>query len=421
MAIVRPRGVNDFLPADTAKWRVVETLLHQMCAEYGFGEIRTPIFEETELFARGVGENTDIVQKEMYTFTDLGGRSMTLRPEFTASLCRAYIENKLYGQPQPQKLYCMGPLFRYERPQAGRFRQFHQFNIEIIGTVSPLADAEIITFVWDLYHRLAINGLILRLNSVGCPECRAVYRAALQDYLRPNLSGLCPTCQDRFTRNPMRILDCKNEVCRGISAASPRITGYLCAECAEHFAMVKQYLDFCGIPYSLDSSMVRGLDYYTKTVFEICVEGIGAQSALCGGGRYDGLIAMIGGPPTPAVGVALGMERIFVALAAQDDEINAGQGIDVFVVTDFAAAAAVQQAFALTGELRQSGMRTAMDYENKSFKAQFKTANRLQASHTVIVGGEEAAKGVAQVKNMASGEQVELPTAQVRQYLQSEK
>ena len=417
MAIARPRGANDFLPSDTAKWRAVEALLRKMCVEYGFGEIRTPIFEETELFARGVGENTDIVQKEMYTFQDQGGRSLTLRPEFTASVCRAYIENKLYGQPQPQKLYCMGPLFRYERPQAGRFRQFHQFNIEIIGAISPLADAEIISFVWDLYRRLGIQGLVLRLNSVGCPACRAVYRAALQDYLRPSLGELCPTCQHRFARNPMRILDCKSDTCRGISAASPRIIDYLCAECAQHFAAVKQNLEICGIPYSLDSSMVRGLDYYTKTVFEICAEGIGAQSAICGGGRYDGLIEMIGGAPTPAVGVALGMERIFVALAAQNDDIKPESGIGVFIAADFSVDEAVRQAFAMAYDLRKSGVSTAMDYERKSLKAQLKTANRLQAAYTVILGEAETDRGMALVKDMISGEQIEMTVEQARQHL----
>lgn len=417
MAIKRPRGVNDILPLATAKWRAVEALLHRMCEEYGFGEIRTPLFEETELFARGVGENTDIVQKEMYTFQDQGGRSLTLRPEFTASLCRAYIENKLYGLPQPQKLYCMGPLFRYERPQAGRFRQFHQFNIEIIGTSSGLADAEIISFVWDLYHRLGIKGLILRLNSVGCPACRAAYRTALQDHLRPSLGELCPTCQDRFTRNPMRILDCKSDICQNISAGAPCITDYLCAECTAHFAAVRQQLDVCGIPYRLDSSMVRGLDYYTKTVFEICVEGIGAQSAICGGGRYDGLIEIIGGSPTPAVGVALGMERIFATLAVQNEDIELEQGIDAFVATDFDDAEAVKTAFALACALRKNGVLAAIDYEGKSLKAQLKNANRLQAAYAVILGAQEAASGKVQVKNMESGEQIEMKLAEVRQYL----
>ncbi|MCL1905785.1 MAG: histidine--tRNA ligase [Clostridiales bacterium] len=417
MAIKRPRGVNDFLPPDTGKWRAVEALFHQMCAEYGFNEIRTPLFEETDLFKRGVGENTDIVQKEMYTFADQKGRSLTLRPEFTAALCRAYLENKMYGLPQPQKLYCMGPLFRYEKPQAGRFRQFHQFDIEVIGTTSPLADAESIVFAWDFYSRLNIKGLMVRLNSVGCPACRSVYRTALQDHLRSGLPELCPSCQGRFERAPMRILDCKSEICRSVSVGAPAITDYLCEECAGHYETVKETLKACGVPYTADSTLVRGLDYYTKTVFEICATGIGAQNAVCGGGRYDGLVEIIGGAPTPAMGVALGLERVFAVLAAQDEDIDLEQGIDAFVATDFEDTVAVKAAFALASSLRQSGVLTAMDYEAKSMKSQFKTANRLQAAYTVILGSQETVSGKAQVKNMESGEQVEMDIEKVRLYL----
>jgi histidyl-tRNA synthetase len=417
LVIKKPRGVNDFLHPATAKWRAVEALLHQMCAEYSFNEIRTPLFEETELFQRGVGESTDIVQKEMYTFADQGGHSLTLRPEFTAALCRAYIENKLYGLPQPQKLYCLGPLFRHEKPQAGRFRQFHQLDIEIIGTPSPLADVECIVFAWDFYRRLNIKDLLVRLNSVGCPACRAGYRAALQDYLRPGLEGLCPNCQGRFERAPMRILDCKSEICRGIAKGAPAIADHLCVECAGHFETVKQTLTACNIPYTQDSSLVRGLDYYTKTVFEICAEGIGAQNALCGGGRYDGLVEIIGGVHTPATGVALGLERVFAALAVQNEEIELEDGIDVFVVTDFGDAAALTAAFALNSALRQSGLSTAMDYGEKSLKSQLKTANRLQATHAVIIGGQEAVAGKAQVKDMLNSEQIELCIDEVLRYL----
>jgi histidyl-tRNA synthetase len=417
MTIKKTRGVNDFMPPVTAKRRAVEVLLHQMCAEYGFNEIRTPLFEETELFKRGVGENTDIVQKEMYTFLDQGGRSLTLRPEFTASLCRAYIENKMYGLPQPQKLYCLGPLFRYERPQAGRFRQFHQFDIEIIGTLSPLADVECIVFAWDFYSRLHIKDLRVRLNSVGCPVCRVAYRTALQKYLSPSLDALCPNCQSRFERAPMRILDCKSEICSSVSAGAPAITDHLCEECTRHYETVKQTLVACNIPYTADSTLVRGLDYYSKTVFEICAEGIGAQNALCGGGRYDGLVEIIGGEHTPATGVALGLERVFAVLAAQGEDIEPKQSMDAFVATDFSDTAALQAAFALASTLRQIGLATAMDYEGKSIKSQFKTANRLQATHAVIVGGQEAAAGKAQVKDMESGKQIELPIDEVRRTL----
>ena len=417
MAIKKPRGVNDFLPTVTSKWRAVEGLGHQMCAENGFGEIRTPLFEETELFSRSVGEHTDIVQKEMYTFADQGGRSLTLRPEFTASLCRAYVENKLYGLPQPQKLYCLGPLFRYERPQAGRFRQFHQFNIEIIGTLSPLADTECIVFAWDFYNRLHIKDLQLRLNSVGCPVCRAPYRAALREYLRPSLAELCPSCQGRFDRAPLRVLDCKSEICQNICNNAPRIGDYLCEECSTHYNAVKRMLSCSDIPYMEDSSLVRGLDYYTKTVFEICATGIGAQNALCGGGRYDGLIEAIGGEHTPAMGVALGLERVFSVLASQNEDIELKETLDVFVVCDINNALTAQIAFTLAVSLRQSGFSALMEYEAKSIKSQLKTANRLQASYTVIIGEEEANKGTAQVKNMESGEQTEMPLNEIKQFL----
>ncbi|MCL1975450.1 MAG: histidine--tRNA ligase [Firmicutes bacterium] len=417
MAIQRPRGVNDLLPPFSGKWRAVEALFHEMCAEYGFKEIRTPLFEDTDLFKRGVGENTDIVQKEMYTFEDQGQRSLTLRPEFTASLCRAYIENKMHGLPQPQKLYCLGPLFRYERPQAGRFRQFHQFDIEIIGTISPLADAECIVFCWDFYNRLNLRDLTLRLNSVGCPACRSVYRLALQEYLRPAIAKLCPNCQGRFERAPLRILDCKCEICRAAAIGAPAIVDYLCAECSEHYHMVQEILQACAIPYTADSSLARGLDYYTKTVFEICALGLGAQNAVCGGGRYDGLIEIIGGAPTPAMGVALGMERMLTALAAQNEDIDVEEGIDAFIATDFNDASTVLAAFALASSLRSSGVLTAMDYEVKSLKSQLKTANRLQAAYVVILGRPEVSAGIAQIKNMVSGEQSEIELKQVRRYL----
>ena len=416
MAIFRPRGTNDFLPADTAKWQELEALLRTMCREYGFGEIRTPLFEETELFQRGVGETTDIVQKEMYTFNDHGGRSLTLRPENTASACRAYLENKLYGQVQPVKLYYMGPMFRYEKPQSGRFRQFHQFGIEIFGSASAAADAEIIAFAWDLYqNRLGLNNLQLQLNSVGCPKCRAAYRKALQDYFRPHFNELCETCQSRFERNPMRILDCKSAEDQAIAKDAPLITDYLCEDCREHFEQVKAMLDAADIPYNLDPRLVRGLDYYTKTAFEIQVATIGAQSAVCGGGRYDGLIQEIGGESTPGVGFALGMERVFSALAAQGSDIETENELDVYLVVagDQASAAA----FRLADQLRRAGLTCELDYADKSFKAQMKAANRLQAAYAVIIGEDELASGQATVKDMAEGQQVSVPLEQVKKYL----
>ena len=416
MAINRPRGTNDFLPEDTAKWQAVEELLRGMCRSYGFQEIRTPIFEDTDLFCRGVGATSDIVTKEMYTFEDHGGRSVTLRPENTASACRAFLENKLYGLVQPTKLYYIGPMFRYEKPQAGRFRQFHQFGLEIFGTTAPAADAEIIAFAWDLYQRLGIKGLELKINSVGCPKCRAAYREALQNYFRPYLSELCGSCQDRFERNPLRILDCKSEICQGIGANAPRIQDYLCEDCSGHFAKVQQLLQAAEIPFVIDPHLVRGLDYYTKTAFEIQAGAIGAQSAVCGGGRYDGLIQEIGGEPTPGVGFALGLERLFSALQAQGDDIEVSHDLDVYIIVaggDEAAAAA----FHLADQLRRAELSVEMDYADKSFKAQMKAANRLGAALAVIIGDDEVKAASATVKDMESGEQRSLPFTEIKQYI----
>ena len=408
MAIVRPRGTNDFLPADTAKWQKIEDMLRTLCKEYGFGELRTPMFEETELFSRGVGATTDIVQKEMYTFCDHGGRSITLRPENTASACRAYLENKLYGQVQPVKLYYMGPMFRYEKPQAGRFRQFHQFGLECLGSAAPAADAEIIAFAWEFYNRLGIRNLELKLNSVGCPNCRPGYKKALQDYFRPHFAELCPSCQDRFERNPLRILDCKSEICQRIGADAPLIGEHLCPECSGHFAQVQQLLQAAGIPFTLEPRLVRGLDYYTKTAFEIQVTAIGAQSAVCGGGRYDGLIEELGGEPTPAVGFALGMERAFVALKAQGDDFTADDKLDVYVISP-ANSQLKTAAFVLTTKLRSAGIKAEMELGEKSFKAQMKAADRLKAKYAVIFGESEYADGMAALKDMEQGNQESIP------------
>ena len=414
--IQAPKGTYDVLPEDSYKWQYLERILRDTAKTFGYREIRFPMFENTELFVRGVGDTTDVVQKEMYTFNDHGGRSLTLRPENTASACRAYLENKLYGQVQPVKLYYMGPMFRYEKPQSGRFRQFHQFGIEIFGSASAAADAEIIAFAWDLYqNRLGLNNLQLQLNSVGCPKCRAAYRKALQDYFRPHFNELCETCQSRFERNPMRILDCKSAEDQAIAKDAPLITDYLCEDCREHFEQVKAMLDAADIPYNLDPRLVRGLDYYTKTAFEIQVATIGAQSAVCGGGRYDGLIQEIGGESTPGVGFALGMERVFSALAAQGSDIETENELDVYLVVagDQASAAA----FRLADQLRRAGLTCELDYADKSFKAQMKAANRLQAAYAVIIGEDELASGQATVKDMAEGQQVSVPLEQVKKYL----
>lgn len=411
MLTKRPRGTNDFLPDETAKWQYVENMLREICRQFGYAELRTPIFEETALFLRGVGDTTDIVQKEMYTFEDTGGRSLTLRPENTASAVRAYVENKLFAGQQPVRLFYMGPMFRYERPQAGRFRQFHQFGVECFGAASPAADAEVIALAWEFYRRLGLQGLELNLNSVGCPKCRPVYRQALQDFLRPHLDELCPTCQERFEKNPLRILDCKNPQCQQLLQGVPTTLDALCDDCREHFNSVQEYLQAAAIPYHLNTKLVRGLDYYTNTAFEILLSDIGAQSAVCGGGRYNGLVEELGGKPAPGVGFALGMERVFSALNAQGLELPAESGLDVFVaVLDKQAHT---QAFQLACELRRSGLAVGYDTLERSLKAQLKYADSQKAAYTLLVGGDELARGSVVLRDMQSSEQNEFPLAEV--------
>ncbi len=414
----RPRGTNDFLPGETEKWQYVENLLRELCREFGYQEIRTPIFEETQLFQRGVGDTTDIVQKEMYTFNDMGQRSITLRPENTASVVRAYIENKLYGALQPVKLYYMGPMFRYERPQAGRYRQFHQFGVECFGAASPEADAEVIALAWEFYHRLGLKNLQLHLNSVGCPNCRPAHRKALQDFLWPHLSELCPTCQSRFEKNPMRILDCKSPVCQAITKDVPTTIDCLCDDCRDNFEAVCRYLDAAGIKYAINYCLVRGLDYYTNTAFEIIMEEIGAQSAICGGGRYNGLMQELGGTPTPGVGFALGMERIFAALAAQNIEVPIETGRDVFVAAiDETADLA---AFSFLMQLRKMGIKAEKDILGRSLKAQMKYADKFKVKYTVLLGGAELAAGQVILRNMATSEQQPIALSDAVEFLVKE-
>lgn len=411
MLTKRPRGTNDFLPEDTAKWQYIEKLLREICQQFGYAELRTPIFEETALFLRGVGDTTDIVQKEMYTFEDTGGRSLTLRPENTASAVRAYVENKLFAGQQPVRLFYMGPMFRYERPQAGRFRQFHQFGVECFGAASPAADAEVIALAWEFYQRLGLKNLELNLNSVGCPNCRPAYRQALQDFLRPHLAELCPTCQERFEKNPLRILDCKNPQCQQFLQGAPTTLDALCDDCREHFEAVQAYLQAAEIPFQLNTRLVRGLDYYTNTAFEILLSDIGAQSAVCGGGRYNGLVEELGGKPTPGVGFALGMERVFNALAAQGLTLPEPAGQDVFVaVLDKQAQTT---AFQLACKLRRAGLSVGYDTMQRSLKAQFKYADSQKAAYTLLVGGDELARGSVVLRDMQSSEQTEQPLADI--------
>lgn len=407
MLTTRPRGTNDFLPGEIEKWQYLEQLTRQVCREYGYGEVRTPIFEHTELFSRGVGETTDIVEKEMYTFKDRGDRSNTLRPEGTAATVRAYVENKMYALPQPVKLFYTGPMFRYDRPQAGRYRQFHQFGVEVFGTDDPSMDAEVIAMAMDIYDRIGLKNLELHINSVGCPECRPVLREKLQEYFRPHLANLCPNCQGRFERNPLRILDCKNEKCQEIGKAAPTTLDAACPACSAHFAEVKAYLDAVGVQYIVDNRLVRGLDYYTRTAFEIMTRDIGAQSSIGGGGRYNGLVEEVGGPTTPGIGFALGLERILLTAENQGIKFPVSRGPEVFIAT--VGNGVTKQAFALLQELRQQGIAAEKDFLGRSLKAQMKYAGKLDARMVIILGEEEYARGVAVVRDMQAGQQDEVP------------
>lgn len=406
MLTARPRGTADILPEEAAGWRYVEDTFRTICREYCYEEIRFPIFEHTELFERGVGDTTDIVEKEMYTFQDRGDRSVTLRPEGTAPVVRAYLENNLNAGPQPVKLYYTGPMFRYDKPQAGRLRQFHQLGTEVLGSPLPSVDAELIAMIMEFYGRLGLKGLDLHINSVGCPRCRADLRERLQQFLSPRLDSLCPNCRGRFSRNPLRILDCKEKECAGISAGAPTTLDCLCPDCGSHFSSVKGYLDRLGIAYQVDSRLVRGLDYYTNTAFEVMSRDIGAQSSIGGGGRYNGLIEAVGGPPTPGVGFALGVERILLTMKGQGIDFPGRDRPDVFVVN--ADPDTEMEAFDILFALREGGLSADKDFLGRSMKAQMKYAGKTGCRFVVILGGNELKRGAAGVKDMASGEQVEM-------------
>jgi len=415
MLTTRPRGTNDIMPGEVETWQYLERQLRHICEEYGYAEIRTPIFEHTELFLRGVGDSTDIVEKEMYTFTDRGDRSITLRPEGTASAVRAYLEGKLYAGPQPVKLYYTGPMFRYDRPQAGRYRQFHQFGVEVFGSDDPAVDAEVIAMGMDFYSRLGLKNLELHINSVGCPDCRPVLRRKLQDYFRPRLEALCPNCRERYEKNPLRILDCKESRCNEPGSDAPTTVDCLCDNCLNHFESVKKHLDLLNLHYLVDRRLVRGLDYYTHTAFEIMVPDIGAQSSIGGGGRYNGLVETCGGPPTPGIGYALGMERIILAMKNQGCVMPGSHGLNVFVVT--AGKAAAIAAFRLLFKIRGAGISADKDYLNRSLKAQMKYAGKTRARFVVIIGEEELKRDTAVVRDMGAQEQTTVAMGEVIGYL----
>ena len=398
-----PRGTKDILPDTVGDWLYIEKEIRDLCKRFGYQEIRTPVFEHTELFQRGIGEGTDVVDKEMYTFTDRGGRSVTLRPENTASAVRAYLQNKLYAEADLVKLFYIGSMFRYDRPQAGRLREFHQFGIEALGESNPAVDAEVILLAIKLLEGLGLKDLELSINSVGCPECRSQYRTMLQDFFRDKLEDLCEDCKSRFDRSPLRILDCKKDIDKPYMADAPKITDCLCEECSSHFEALKQHLAKAGVGFKHDPRLVRGLDYYTKTAFEIKYPPLGAQSAVAGGGRYDGLIEEMGGNHTPAVGFATGLERLLLALENQNLLPDKNRSVDAYVVALGEKAQA--EAFKLVMDLRDAGLSAAIDYAGRSMKAQMKQANKLNAKYAVILGDDEIAEGAALIRSMADSSQ----------------
>lgn len=397
-----PKGTKDMLPSDAYKWHYIEDKLRKLSDEFGIREIRTPMFESTDLFKRGVGETTDVVQKEMYTFEDKGGRSITLKPEGTAPAVRAFIQNSLYADAQPTKMYYFTDAFRYENVQKGRLRQFHQYGIEFFGSSEASIDAEVITLAVRALKEFGLKDLSININSLGCPECRKKYNEALKEYFKANYDDLCETCKSRFDRNPMRILDCKEKKCQEIGKGAPIILDYLCDDCNAHLEKVKQYLDIMGIQYKLDPYIVRGLDYYTRTVFEVLNNGL----AICGGGRYDKLIEELSGPQMPAIGFGLGLERLLLVLESEGIEIPKPVYNDLFIGS--IGENAHLNAFKYVNLLREKGLKCECDHMAKSVKAQMKYANKIDSRYTIILGDDELASCKAKMKRMSDGEQFEI-------------
>ncbi|MDR1209853.1 MAG: histidine--tRNA ligase [Clostridiales bacterium] len=413
--IKAPKGTADLFGRTAAAWRQTENVIHRLCLDFCYGEIRTPTFEFTELYRRGVGEGTDVVQKEMFTFDDRGGRSLTLRPEMTAGVARAYVENGMFSLPQPLKLYYIANAFRAERPQAGRMVELHQFGAEFIGSYSAAADAEVIALAHEFLRRLNVKNVELRINSIGCPECRPGYIAALNAFLAVRADRLCPVCRERSTRNPLRVLDCKDENCRRIAAEAPSVLDYLDEGCSAHFDELKSRLGAMGIPFTVDPKIVRGLDYYTRTVFEFVSPDLGGQSTVCGGGRYDGLIAEVGGAPSGACGFGLGLERLLIILEKQGNLPVAKFGADVFV--GHVGDAGEIRAQTLTHDLRRRGIRAETDALGRGVKAQIRHADRIGAKYSLFIGENEIATGVVRVKDMLSQCEREVTLGEVHAFI----
>ncbi len=400
------KGTLDVLPKESYKIQYVESAVREIAENFGFYEMRTPVFEHTELFQRSVGETTDVVQKEMYTFADKGGRSITLRPEGTAGAARAFLENGLFNEALPQKIYYLTSCYRYEKPQAGRLREFHQFGVEAFGAGSPAQDAEIIALANEVFNYLGVKNLTLEINSIGCPACRAAYQKALKAYFENYKSELCETCKGRLDRNPMRILDCKSPVCSKIAADAPKILDYLCDDCRAHFDAVQQYLNTMQIDFTVNPEIVRGLDYYTRTVFEFVSNEIGAQGTVCGGGRYDGLLEELGGKPMPACGFGMGLERLLLLMDAQNTPFPDRKGCDIYFAS--MGDKANLEAARLALDLRNEGLAAQFDTVGRALKAQMKYADKLGALYTVVLGDNELETRKAQLKNMKDGTLTEI-------------
>lgn len=418
MAYESVRGMRDILPEETGYWTFLEEAVREVARRFNYREIRPPLVEHTALFSRGIGEATDVVTKEMYTFPDKKGRSLTLRPEATASVVRAYVEHGLHATEPFQKLYYIGPMFRYEKPQKGRSRQFHQYGVEAIGSLDPALDVEVIALAWELMDSLGLTGLSLRLNSIGCAADRAHYREVLREYFTPRIGSMCEDCQRRYEENPLRILDCKNTICQSHIEGAPGSADHLCKDCAEHFASVKEYLDRLGLSYAIDPRLVRGLDYYTRTVFELVSKDLGAQDALLGGGRYDDLVEMLGGPSTPAVGFAGGMERLILVLKGRMDTSQNQMRLDLFLATLGEEGRAL--ALELAKGLRSCGVSVDLDYRGRTLRKQMAQANRLKTRYLLVLGDDEATSRKGKLKEMDTGEETEvmLTTKEIEQVIE---
>ena len=406
-----PRGTSDWFGDKMRTRTQVEAMARNLCEKFNIKEVITPVFEHTVLFQRGVGETTDVVQKEMYTFVDKGGRSITLKPEGTSGAIRAYVENKLYAEPQPVKMFYITPAFRYEKPESGRLRQHHQFGVEFVGSPNPMAEVEVMTLVSTLIRQIGLSDAKLHINSIGCPECRKKYNAALREYLKANEDKLCDTCKKRMVNNPLRVLDCKSPECKEVVKAAPRIIDYICDDCRAHMNKLCELLDKGGIKYAIDPNIVRGLDYYTKTVFEFVTNALGSQGTVCGGGRYNNLVESVGGKPTPCVGFGMGIERLLMLMKACGVEIADNNHPDVFVASQ--SPEYMDKCLEIVTELRQKGIAAETDLTGKSLKSQMKYADKIKSDYVVVLGGNEIESGECVAKRMSDGEKINVKINQI--------